>query len=143
MKKIKNGDIVGRISYHKDILFMVKDSRDKKNIILKGIFERIIADSDISDLERIDKEELTIRYAIKEMKIRKQENRIEEKGITGKILHLDGDKKYSEKSFKYYQRMGINAIVKNVPENRQPRVVYHLLKYHKPDILVITRSRPE
>ena len=34
--------------------------------------------------------------------------------------------------------MGINAIVKNIPENKQPRVVYNLLKTYKPDILVIT-----
>ena len=34
--------------------------------------------------------------------------------------------------------MRINAIVKNIPENRQPKVVYNLLKMYKPDILVIT-----
>ena len=98
----------------------------------------IIADSDISDLELIDKEEINIREAIKDIELKKQENRLEQSKITGKILHLDGDKRYSEKSFKYYQRMGIKAIVKNIPENRQPKVVYNLLKNYKPDILVIT-----
>ena len=34
--------------------------------------------------------------------------------------------------------MKINAIVKNISENRQPKVVYNLLKMYKPDILVIT-----
>ncbi len=34
--------------------------------------------------------------------------------------------------------MKINAIVKNIQENRQPKVVYNLLKMYKPDILVIT-----
>lgn len=57
---------------------------------------------------------------------------------TGKILHLDGDRKYSEKSLKYYQKMGLNAIVKNIPENKQPKIVYNLLKLYHPDILVIT-----
>ena len=28
--------------------------------------------------------------------------------------------------------------MKNIPENKQPRVVYSLLQYYKPDILVIT-----
>lgn len=32
----------------------------------------------------------------------------------------------------------MNAIVKNIPENRQPRLVYSLLKMYNPDILVIT-----
>ena len=53
-------------------------------------------------------------------------------------MHLDGDRKYSEKSYRYYKKIGLNAIVKNVPEYRQPRVVYRLLEIYKPDILVIT-----
>ena len=91
MYKIKKGDIVGRISYNKDIIFIVKDISDKKNVLLEGVFERIIADSDISDLEPINKKELVIQEEIKNAKIRKKENRLEENAITGKILHLDGD----------------------------------------------------
>ena len=60
---------------------------------------------------------------------------------TGKILHLDGDKKYSIKSYRYYKKMGLNAIVKNISERKQPKVVYRLLEYYQPDILVITRTR--
>ena len=52
MNKIKKGDIVGRISYNKDIIFIVEDIRDKSNVILKGAFERIIADSDINEKDR-------------------------------------------------------------------------------------------
>ena len=138
MKKIKKGDVVGRISYNKDIIFIVKDIRNKNNVILEGVFERIIADSSIYDLELIDKKEINVRESLKEYELQKQENRIGENNANGKILHLDGDKRYSEKSYKYYQKMGINAFVKNVPENKQPRVVYNLLKLYKPDILVIT-----
>ena len=61
-----------------------------------------------------------------------------ESEVTGKILHLDGDRYYSEKSYNYYKKMGVNAVVKNISENRQPILVYNLLKYYKPDILVIT-----
>ena len=138
MNKIKRGDIVGRISYNKDIIFIVKDIRSKDNVILEGVFERIIADSSIYDLELIDKKEINVRESIKEYEIERQENRVQENGINGRILHLDGDKRYSEKSYRYYQKMGINAIVKNIPENKQPRLVYNLLKTYKPDILVIT-----
>lgn len=60
------------------------------------------------------------------------------KKVDGKILHLEGDKRYSEKSLNYYRKMGLNAIVKNVPEYRQPRVVYNMLMTYKPDILIIT-----
>ena len=34
--------------------------------------------------------------------------------------------------------MGLNATVKNIPEYKQPKVVYNLLKIYNPDILVIT-----
>lgn len=138
MKRIKKGDIVGRISYNKDIFFIVKDIKDKKNVLLEGVFIRIIADSDINDLELIDQNEINKRENIIEKGITKEENRNQTKTVTGKILHLDGDKRYSEKSNKYYQKMGINAIVKNISEKRQPQIVYSLLEYYRPDILVIT-----
>ena len=59
---------------------------------------------------------------------------------TGRILHLDGDRKYSEKSYIYYKKLGLNAVVKNISEYRQPKVVYRLMEHYKPDILVITRT---
>ena len=63
---------------------------------------------------------------------------IKEKVITGKILHLDGDKQYSNKSYYYYKKLGLNAIVKNIPEYKQSKVVYSLLKIYNPDILIVT-----
>lgn len=89
MNKIRKGDIVGRISYNKDIIFMVKDITNKKKVILQGIFERIIVDSDINDLVLINKEEFRKIEIIKDLEYIKKENRIEENTITGTILHLD------------------------------------------------------
>ena len=161
MNNIKKGDIVGRKSYGKDIIFTVKNiiNTPKGAIaILKGLVDRIEADSDTEDLEIIEKK--YIKQEIKKLdsklesklrnsieKYNEHEYRIgvfsknqrnQERIITGKILHLDGDRKYTEKSYKYYKKLGLNAIVKNIPEYRQPRVVYNMLKYYNPDILVIT-----
>lgn len=62
MDKIKKGDIVGRKSYGKDILFMVKKVIKKANgeviAILKGITIRIEADAPIDDLVVIEKERI-------------------------------------------------------------------------------------
>ena len=58
--------------------------------------------------------------------------------VTGKILHLDGDKKYTEKAYNYYKKAGLNAVVKNIPEHKQPKLVYRLLEAYNPDILVVT-----
>lgn len=43
-----------------------------------------------------------------------------------------------EKSVKYYKQLGLNAIVRNIPESRQPIMIRNLLQKYKPDILIIT-----
>ena len=68
----------------------------------------------------------------------KEEVDLRQKIYTGKILHLDGDRKYSEKSARYYSKMELRAVVKNISENKQPKIVVPLLKKYNPDILVIT-----
>ena len=101
MEKIKIGDIVGRKSYNKDILFRVKNIIDTKTgqiAILIGIIERVEADSSISDLEKVSEERIQedlnniqkrIEGKIKRLdKIEENRNKYT---ITGKILHLDGD----------------------------------------------------
>lgn len=151
MKRIKRGDKVGRISHGEDIIFEVKEfikkPGNKKIVILKGITERVEVDSPIEDLVLIEEESVNKSLRNLELefekKIKKNENNREtrtETFVTGKILHLDGDRRYSEKSLKYYQKVGLTAIVKNIPEYKQPSMVYNLLLYYKPDILVITRT---
>ena len=57
--EIKKGDIVGRISYGKDILFyvqrIIKVKNGKSYAILKGVHYRVEADADLDDLEKVDK----------------------------------------------------------------------------------------
>ena len=152
MEEIKKGDAVTRNSYGNDIIFLVKriiKLANKKQIaILKGIDVRVEADAPIEDLKMVSKEEKIKRekeleekilYKIKKEIVGK-ENRRKEVVYTGRILHLDGDKRYSEKSTMYYKKMGLNAIVRNIPENKQSKVVYRLLQIYNPDILVITRA---
>lgn len=146
MKRIKKGDIVGRLSYGKDIIFVVdriiKLNNNNQIAILKGLTMRIKADSDITDLEIIDKR--IVKSSEKKIEDRilnhlsKYTKRLRKSYNFGKILHLDGDSRYSQKSTRYYRDMGINAIVKNILETRQPFVVKGLLSKYRPDILVIT-----
>lgn len=147
MKDIKKGTIVTRKSYNDDILFRVEEimnTTQGKYAILKGITIRIKANSPIEDLTIVDKSIAKNEFDRLNKKI---ESKITENRnfvnnyiniLCGKILHLDGDRRYAEKSAKYYRKMGLNAIVKSVPENKQPMVVGNLVKRYKPDILVIT-----
>lgn len=151
LNNIKKGDIVARKSYHKDVIFIVDLVIKDKIAILTGITTRLKADSPIEDLELIDKKEITNIYkAIDEKIDKKIKTRESAKSsllkrsdkiiYTGRILHLDGDRKYSEKSSVYYKKMGLKAIVRNIPENRQANVVNTLIDQYKPDILVVTRT---
>ncbi len=44
------------------------------------------------------------------------------------------------KAKKYYEKMGLNAIVKNIPENKQPQIIGSLVRKYNPDIIIITRA---
>lgn len=153
-RKVKNGDYVARESHGKDILFnvekIIKLSNGKENAILKGVTYRIKADAPIEDLCIIDKKEAMkivekydsrILEMAKKIKLKEQNSlskRNKSQIKTGLILHLDGDKKYSQKSLAYYKKLGLRAVVKNIPENKQPSVVYRMLEDYNPDVLVIT-----
>ena len=152
MENIKKGDIVGRKSYNKDILFIVEriiKIKGKDQIaILKGLNIRIQADNNIDDLELIDKKtieeserKIEKRFQAKLNKIDKDLGFLKRSNkviYTGRILHLDGDRRYSEKSNMFYKKMGLRAFVKNISENRQANFVSDLIGRYKPDILVIT-----
>lgn len=149
MNDIKKGDIVARKSHNKDIIFVVDLVINNQIAILSGITTRLKADSDLEDLEKVDKEQVINTY--KKMMARlddkinkrpkmqygllKRSNKIT---YTGRILHLDGDKRYSEKSNMYYKKMGLTAIVKNISESKQVVMANELISRYNPDIVVIT-----
>jgi spore coat assembly protein len=144
MKKIKKGDIVSRNSYQNDILFyvekIIKTENRGKVAILKGVTIRIEADAPIDDLELPNESRIKENLKRIDKQIEFTNNYIDNRNVIryGKILHLDGDRSYSEKTEKYYKKRGLNYIVKHVMEFRQPMVVRNLLQRYKPDILVIT-----
>lgn len=156
MDKIKKGDIVARKSHGCDILFLVekimKSTSGTQIAILKGITIRIVADAYLEDLKLLDSKQLDDSLRSFDTTIEDRINQLLQKGKskvlnieshfentkTGKILHLDGDKLYSEKSTRYYKKMGLKAIVKNIAEKKQPFMVKELLMQYRPDILVLT-----
>lgn len=148
MEKIRKGDIVARKSYGCDILFFVDKIIFSTNgtaiALLKGITVRIIADSFLDDLLIIDNNLIDNNIKRLDSKIENRifslinKSRYQSMPKTGKILHLDGDKRYSEKSNRYYKKVGLNAIVKNVPEFKQPLLIKDLINKYNPDIVIIT-----
>ena len=169
---MKIGDTVVRKSYNKDIIFKIIgfeiDENNQKIAILKGVAFRIIADSDVDDLEKInfsdmrdaliDKDVENILYkSIKKTKERNRKlSRATQKssnyskqtqaqsqaqnsyGMPGKVLHIDGDPEYLKICLDVYTKLGIPAVGKAIPESLQYKEVRSLLEQHNPSILVIT-----
>lgn len=158
---MKEGDIVVRKSYNKDIIFKIvgfsKDENNKKVAILKGVAFRLIADAYLDDLELeeasdtrgilIDEnvQSLLYRSAV-DAKTRKNLYRGVPKvqsssnvyGIPGKVLQIDGDKEYLKICLDVYTELGIPAVGVAIPEANQYKEVRSLLEKHNPDILVVT-----
>jgi len=167
-KKIKVGDIVGRISYKSDVLFKVKDIREFRGeciASLKGVDVRLIADAPCDDLEVKDPEEILIyRHKMIELNNERMRKIITDRQVwrksddfrgiepcaeggnktasyfevPGRVIHLDGDEEYLQKCMRSYLQMDIPARGFYVPEKDQPERVKEILAEHTADILVLT-----
>ena len=135
------GDLVTRKSYNNDLVFKIIKISDK-NILLKGINIRLVADADISDLvicegcedEYIDSDE----EIIERMADIKKLDRDEYFYLPGKVLHIDGDKNYLDRCLKFYKKMNVLSYGLVLSEKSiASEIDEHLLNIN-PDILVIT-----
>lgn len=124
---MKIGDYVVRKKYNKDIIFEIFDIQGEI-YYLRGVELRLIADSEIDDLELSEIQP----YQEDSFSI------IRQPMIRGKVLHLDGDEKYLNMCQKKYQQLRIRADCYYMKEEQMKEQVYDLLEKHKPQILVIT-----
>ena len=157
-------DIVGRRSYHCDILFRViniKEEDGRKIAILYGEDFRLIADAPFADLVVIDKserlkksqefrsmEEQSFQLFRQDVSLLKQKQEYDVTAgyskelnyfqIPGKVLHIDGDPSYLKKCLLLYEKVGVPVFGVHCNEKEMPNKVGQLLDYYRPDILVIT-----
>ena len=96
--KVKKGDVVARISYGKDILFVIDRIIRLKNgdsyAILKGLTIRIEADAPLNDIKKVEEKRVTnSEKTIEDILIERINTyKKEYRGCTiktGRILHLD------------------------------------------------------
>ncbi len=131
------GDIVSRNSYNNDLLFKIKNI-DEDRYILEGIDERLIADSELSDL----KKEIEIlnddRDIIDNLQNKINLNMKDYFYLPGIILHIDGDKEYLDRCMNLYSKMNIMSYGVVINEEDLENEVIKYLKKIKPNILVIT-----
>lgn len=129
---MKVGSIVSRNSHGNDITFVVLKI-ENDIAYLKGTDIRLYADAPLSDLV-ISEENDDYRPDLDFSKM----DRDEYFYMPGKILHIDGDEDYLNKSLKFYKECGVLAIGKLIKEQELPNKIRNLLLETRPDILVIT-----
>lgn len=133
---IKIGDYVTRISYNNDVIFRVVDIQGD-NYILYGVCIRLSADSPVMDLKIYDGDLEDDDFAI-DFNDYKTLDRNEYFYLPGKVLHIDGDKDFLDKSMNFYRKNKIKAYGIYSLESDLPDNIYGYLEKYNPDILVIT-----
>ena len=123
------GDKVTRKKYNHDVIFRItKIERDI--CYLSGEDIRLNATAKSDDLRIYEKD---TRDSNESFLIPKDDNM-----IYGKVLHIDGDPKYLERSLKLYKLNDVPVVGYSFLEKEIPNKITGLLVKHKPDILVIT-----
>ncbi|KGE19956.1 sporulation peptidase YabG [Paenibacillus wynnii] len=158
------GDLVVRKSYGGDVTFRVEHIVQNKAVI-KGTEFRLLADSPLHDLIQVPPSRTTERGQRAQIKAREsltllQKDRLEQSQrslgaaigawtqqvpkeaahfeVPGKVLHLDGDPAYLNKSLSLYEQLRIPAEGHHVHESAMADTLFRLLPRVRPDILVIT-----
>lgn len=162
--KLEVNAIVGRKSYHCDILFRIIDileSGGRKTAILYGEDYRLVADAALEDLELIDPreykrrtmefrsmEEQSLELFQQDIDLQQQKQEYHSTNayreeynyfqIPGRVLHLDGDQSYLRKCLDLYDKIGVPVTGVHCNEKEMPERIGTLIDRYRPDILVIT-----
>ncbi len=136
---MKKGDIVSRISYNNDIIFVIHEIIDEI-AILQGVYVRLVADAKVSDLKLIDdvsfhrfeSDDLDYQKSIIESYKKKNCH------ITGKILHFDNDPIYLKKCFTFYRSLNIFAFGIVFKEEDFAKNIIDYIKRIRPNIVILT-----
>lgn len=130
--------MVTRISHGNDVVFKIEKIIDN-NAYLKGVNVRLCADSNVSDLLLVTKNETSAdeRFYQEIDKLRNFE-RSDYFYIPGKILHVDGDKEYLDRCLEFYKKANVLAFGVYSDEKQMASNIEKYLEDINPDIVVIT-----
>lgn len=157
------GDLVVRRSYGGDVTFRV-EYMTRNQAIIKGTEFRLLADSPLNDLvqvpataktERGERARIKAAESLTELRKDRQEpsrfgvghgmgmfeqtpKEVSYFELPGKVLHLDGDPGYLNKSLSLYEQLRIPAEGYHVREAEMASVLYRLLPRVRPNIVVVT-----
>lgn len=157
---MKLGDLVTRNSYGNDVLFKII-AIDSHQAILRGVAFRLLADAPLTDLTLATSHsdmsldsEVAMRSAdsiklLVEQRMRQINDNLKHIAekmagadsyfeVPGKVLHLDGDASYLNKSMELYRQLRVPAEGYHAEEVDMADLLRQLMPQTKPDIVVIT-----
>ena len=131
------GDLVTRNSYNNDTIFRIIDI-DSGIAILKGVNIRLVADSYLEDLKKveIDKNINDDKNFLDRFDINLDRN--EYFYLPGKVVHIDGDEDYLSRCMDFYNKVHVKAYGINLKEDEIANKISAIIEEYSPDILVIT-----
>ncbi|MDP4092975.1 MAG: sporulation peptidase YabG [Bacillota bacterium] len=151
MNGLKIGDIVARKSYGGDVFFTIEkvlDSRDdSKKYVLRGLHQRLLADSHPDDLIKKDSREVMYKIQRSTAFLKRQAHlrnfpskflSLRYNSRPGTILHIDSSGDFMQRCISQYKESGIKCYGVQADESEQPYRVARLLEQYRPDILVVT-----
>lgn len=127
------GDLVTRKKYKHDIVFRIRAIKGS-TALLEGEVVRLQADAPLDDLVIASFSEKDDNILESEVYTRNEDSSL----IRGRVLHIDGDQRYLDKSLKIYSKYNVPVVGYHLSEKEMPTQITNLLIQHKPDILVIT-----
>ena len=133
---IKSGDYITRKSYKNDMVFVVLSVKGNM-VYLKGLNDRLYADSPVEDCEIVSKDVLEDSFVPENLESDLLD-RSEYFFIPAKILHLDGDSEYLSRCMNYYKENKVFAIGRKIDEENLSNSIIEYLEEVKPDIVIIT-----
>lgn len=154
------GDLVTRKSYNNDLMFRIVSISDDNQAVLHGEDIRLVADSPLDDLIRVEgrdlerrrqrgkeQEEFSYRLFRQDYQLMKEKREYQSTDgyqynsffqLPASVLHLDGDQTYLRKCIELYQRIGFQVHGVHLNEKEMPYHIGDLVKKIRPDIIVIT-----
>ncbi len=121
------------------ILFKIINIYDN-SIYIKGVNYRIRKHVNFSEIRLATDEEVNETKKKDDLMRTSfiKNNKLSNRVISGKVLHLDGDEGYLKKCLDLYKELDVHAVGINISESDMPVHIKEYIETYKPDILVVT-----